>query len=100
MSAISHFALLILSPEKRENLSNVLITSVADFSFLRKKVVRSAYAEYKNVWLKNCRSSMSRFTLIKEKTTSKAKLKKYAKIGSPCLVLLSNLNYGVVFYHH
>ena len=42
MPAISHFALLILSPEKRENLSNVLITSVADFSFLRKKVVSSA----------------------------------------------------------
>ena len=37
MPAISHFALLILSPEKRENLSNVLITSVADFSFLTKK---------------------------------------------------------------
>ena len=32
---------LILSPEKREKLSNVLITSAADFSFLRKKVVSS-----------------------------------------------------------
>ena len=37
--AILHFALLILGPEKGENLSNVLITSVADFSFFRKKVV-------------------------------------------------------------
>ena len=39
---VSHFALLILSPEKRENLSNALITSVTDFSFLRKKVVSCA----------------------------------------------------------
>ena len=33
---------------------------------------------------------MLQFTLIKEKTTSKA------GIGSPCLVPLSNLKYGVV----
>ena len=45
---------------------------------------------------KNCRSLMSGFALIKEKTTSKAKIKRYAEIGSPCLVPLSNLKYGVV----
>ena len=39
---------------------------------------------------------MSGFALIKEKTTSKAKIKTYAEIGSPCLVPLSNLKYGVV----
>ena len=39
---------------------------------------------------------MSGFALIKEKTTSKARIKRYAKIGSPCLVPLSNLKYGVV----
>ena len=37
MPAISHYALLILIPGKRENLSKVLTTSVVDFSFLRKK---------------------------------------------------------------
>ena len=39
---------------------------------------------------------MSGFALIKEKTTSKAKIKRYAEIGSPCLVPLPNLKYGVV----
>ena len=42
MPAISHFVLLMLWPEKRENLSNVLITAVADFSFLKKNPVSSA----------------------------------------------------------
>ena len=36
------------------------------------------------------------FALIKEKTTSKAIIKRYAEIGSPYLVPLSNLKYGVV----
>ena len=40
--AISLFPLLILSPEKGENLSNILITSVADFLFLRENLVSSA----------------------------------------------------------
>ena len=39
---------------------------------------------------------MSGFALIKEKTTSKAIIKRYAKIGSPCLIPLSKLKYGVV----
>ena len=39
---------------------------------------------------------MSGFTLIKKKTTSKARKKRYAEIGSPCLVPLTNLKYGVV----
>ena len=39
---------------------------------------------------------MSGFTLNKEKTTSKALIKRYVKIGSPCPVPLSNLKYGVV----
>ena len=42
MADIRNFALSILRSENRENLSNVLITSVADFSFLRKKVESSA----------------------------------------------------------
>ena len=45
---------------------------------------------------KNCRPSMSGFALIKEKTTSKAKIKRYVEIGSPCLVPYSNLKYGIV----
>ena len=36
------------------------------------------------------------FPLVKEKTTSKAIIKRYAEIGSPCLVPLSNLKYDVV----
>ena len=39
---------------------------------------------------------MSGFSLIKEKTTSKAIIKRSAEIGSPCLVPLSNLKYSVV----
>ena len=39
---------------------------------------------------------MSVFALIKEKTASKAIIKRYAEIGAPYLVPLSNLNYGVV----
>ena len=39
---------------------------------------------------------MSGFALIKEKTTSKAIIKRYAEIGSPFLVPLSNLKYSVV----
>ena len=35
---------------------------------------------------------MSGFALIKEKATSKARIKRYAEIGSPCLVTLSNLS--------
>ena len=48
---------------------------------------------------KNCRPSKSGFALIKGKTTSKAIkaiIKRYAEIGSPCLVPLSNLKYDVV----
>ena len=37
MPAILHFALFTAMAEKRENLLNVLITSVADFSFLKKR---------------------------------------------------------------
>ena len=44
---------------------------------------------------KNCRLSMSEFALIKEKATSKAIIKRYAEIESPCLVPLSELKYGV-----
>ena len=40
------------------------------------------------------------FAVIKEKTTSKAIIKRYAEIESPCLVPLSNLKYGVVLPHH
>ena len=39
---------------------------------------------------------MSGFALIKEKTTSKTRIKRYAEIRCPCLVPLSNLKYGVV----
>ena len=45
---------------------------------------------------KNYRPLMSGFALIKEKTTSKARIKRYADIGFPCLVPLSNVKHGVV----
>ena len=38
---------------------------------------------------------MTGFTLIREKTASKALMKRCVKIGSPYLVPLSNLKYGV-----
>ena len=39
---------------------------------------------------------MSGFALTKGKTSYKAIIKRYGKIGSLCLVTLSNLKYGVV----
>ena len=45
---------------------------------------------------KNGSPSISGFALIKEKTTSIDIIKRYAEIESPCLVPLSNLEYGVV----
>ena len=35
LTAMPAISLCIIDPEKRENFSNVLITSVADYSFLR-----------------------------------------------------------------
>ena len=47
--AISHFVVLGLSPETRENLCKFSNTEISSF---KKKVVPSALAVYKNLWLK------------------------------------------------
>ena len=38
-----------LSPESFENVSKMFINSITDFVSLRKKIVSSAYAVYRNV---------------------------------------------------
>ena len=48
MPAISHLLLFGLSPENFENVSKMFINSITDFVSLRKKVVSSAYAFYRN----------------------------------------------------
>ena len=95
--AISHFALLILIPENREKV----IKFFYDFSYrihiFHKKVVSSAYAVYRKLWLNIFRPSILLFVLIKVKAISKTKIKRYAEIGSPCQVPLSSLKKQVVF---
>ena len=61
--------------------------SVAEFIVFIKKVVPSAYAVYRKVWLNISRRSVLLLVLIKVKTIPKTKMKKYAEIGSPCRVL-------------
>ena len=71
---------------KKEKIPNAFTSSSTDFSFLRKKVVSSAYVKNKKLSLKNCRPLMFGFAIIKVKITSNAKMKRYAEIGSPFLV--------------
>ena len=88
---ISHLPLLGLSPENLEKTSTVLINSITDFLFLRKNVVSSAYAVYKNVFPKILRPLIFAFCMINKKTISQTSINKYAAIGLPCLVPLSSL---------
>ena len=67
MPTISHLLLFGLSPENFENVGKMFINSITDFVSLRKKVVSSAYAFYRNA-------------------ISKTSINKYAEIGPPCLV--------------
>ena len=48
---ITFFFLLVLKPEKREKPSNTLLIAVAKYIFLIKKVLSSAHAMYRKLWL-------------------------------------------------
>ena len=54
------------------------------------KVVSSAYAVYRKLWL-NIFRSLVLFVLIKVKAISKTRMKRYAEIGSLCRVPHSSL---------
>ena len=64
--------------------------SVLEFIIFIEKVVSSAYAVYRELWLNILRSSIL-FVVIKLKATSKTKIKMYAEIGSSYRVPLSSL---------
>ena len=49
MPDISHLLLFGFSPENFQNVSKMFTNSITDFVSLRKKVVLSAYAVYRNV---------------------------------------------------
>ena len=71
--------------------------SVAEFIYFIKKVVSSAYAVYRKLWLNILKPSILLFVLIKVKTISRIKMKRYAEIGLPCRVRLSSLKERVLF---
>ena len=56
-----------------------------------KKVVSSAYAVYRKLWLNILRSSILLFVINKVKTISKTKPKRNAETGSPFRVPVSSL---------
>ena len=59
---------------------------------LRKKIVSSAYAVYRNVLSNILRPFIFLLSLVNKNTISKTSINKYAEIGSPCLVSFSSLN--------
>ena len=89
--AILHLILLGLSPENVEKISKVFINSITGFSSLRKNVVWSAYAVYRNILSKILRPLIFSFWIINKNAISKTSVNQYAEIGSPCLVPLSSL---------
>ena len=91
MPAISHLLLFGLSPENFENVSKMFIKSIEDFTSLRKKVVSSAHALYRNVLSNMLRQFMFLISLENKNTISKTSKKRYAEIGSPCLVPFPSL---------
>ena len=91
MPAISHLLLFGLSPENFENVLKMFINSITDFVSLRKKVVSSAYAVYRNVLSNMLRPLIFLLFLVNKNTISKTSINKYAEIGLPCLVPFSSL---------
>ena len=91
MPAISHLLLFGLSSENFENVSKMFINSITDFVSLRKKVVSSAYAVYRNVLSNMLRPLIFLLFLVNKNTISKTSVNKYAEIGSPFLVPFSSL---------
>ena len=47
--AFSHFSLVGIIPEKKENSPRILKVSITDFLFLKKKVLSFPYAKIKNL---------------------------------------------------
>ena len=91
MPAISHLLLFGLSSENFENVSKMFINSITDFVSLRKKLVSSAYAVYRNVLSNTLSPFMILLFLVNKNTISKTSINKYAEIGSPFLVPFSSL---------
>ena len=91
MLAISHLLLFDLSPENFENVSKMFINPITNFASLRKKVVWSAYALYRNVLSNMLKPFIFALSLTNKNTISKTSMNKYAKIGSPYLVPFSSL---------
>ena len=69
--AILHLLLFGLSPDYVEEMSKVFINFITDFSSLRKKVVSSAYAAYRNVFSKILRPLIFLFCTINKNAISK-----------------------------
>ena len=63
-----------------------------DFLSLRKKVVSSVYAVYRNILSSMLRPFIFLLSLVNKNTISKTSINKYAEIGSPCLAPFSSLN--------
>ena len=69
----------------------MFINSIKDFVSLRKKVVLSAYAAYRNVLSNMSRPFIFFLSLVNKNAISKTSMNKYAEIESPCLVPFSSL---------
>ena len=91
------FCVIRFNPWKFEKALNSVINSIVDFISLKKKVVSSAQVVYKNSCLNIFKLLTIGFFLTNIKNTSKASVKHYADIGSPCRAPLSNLKYFVIF---
>ena len=89
--AISHLLLFGLSPENVEKILKVLNYQITDYSSLRKNVVSSAYAVYRNVFLKLLRPSIFSFCMINQNTISKTSINEYTQNGSHYLLPLPSL---------
>ena len=80
MLAISHLLSFGLSPENLENVSKMFINSTTDFVSLRKKVLSSAYAGYRNVLSNMLRPFIFLLSWVNKKTFSQTSINKYAEI--------------------
>ena len=94
--AISHLVKLGRSPEKLEKHRKPFKTTLMELMSSKKNVVSSACAAYKYSWSKMFKSCVFLFVLIIMKNISKARIKRYADIGSPWWAPLSSLKYLVV----
>ena len=96
--AILHFVLLGYSPENFEKVFNSLINSIIEFLSLRKKIVSSAWAVYKNWYLTIFKPLTLGLFLINIKNISKTSINKCAEIGSPFEHLF--LNWNILLFIH